>query len=39
VGLGLHLVTYYDRVFCFELTRTTTGYPSTGFFLRSTFPI
>lgn len=39
VGLGLHLVTYYDRVFCFELTRTTTGYPRTGFFLRSTFPI
>ncbi|MVN75870.1 BamA/TamA family outer membrane protein [Hymenobacter sp. HMF4947] len=39
VGLGLHLVTYYDRVFCFELTRTTTGYARTGFFLRSSFPI
>ncbi len=39
VGLGLHLVTYYDRVFCFELTRTLTVYPSTGFFLRTAFPI
>jgi outer membrane protein assembly factor BamA len=39
VGLGLHLVTYYDRVFCLELTRTLTVYPSTGFFLRTEFPI
>lgn len=39
VGLGLHLVTYYDRVFCFELTRTLTVYPSTGIFLRTSFPI
>ena len=36
-GLGLHLVTYYDRVFCFELTRTAQG--QNGFFLRSSFPI
>lgn len=39
VGLGLHLVTYYDRVFCIELTRTLTVYPSTGLFLRTEFPI
>jgi outer membrane protein assembly factor BamA len=39
VGLGLHLVTYYDRVFCLELTRTLTVYPSTGLFLRTEFPI
>jgi outer membrane protein assembly factor BamA len=39
VGLGLHLVTYYDRVFCIELTRTLTVYPSTGVFLRTAFPI
>jgi outer membrane protein assembly factor BamA len=39
VGLGLHLVTYYDRVFCLELTRTLTVYPRTGFFLRTAFPI
>ncbi|MDJ0363876.1 POTRA domain-containing protein [Hymenobacter sp. H14-R3] len=39
VGLGLHLVTYYDRVFCFELTRTLTVYPTTGIFLRTSFPI
>ncbi len=39
VGLGLHLVTYYDRVFCFELIRTLTVYRSTGFFLRTSFPI
>lgn len=38
-GLGLHLVTYYDRVFCIELIRTLTVYPSTGVFLRTTFPI
>jgi outer membrane protein assembly factor BamA len=36
-GLGLHLVTYYDRVFCFELTRTAQS--QTGFFIRSSFPI
>ena len=36
-GLGLHLVTYYDRVFCFELTRTAQA--QTGFFIRSAFPI
>jgi outer membrane protein assembly factor BamA len=36
-GLGLHLVTYYDRVFCFELTRTAQA--QTGFFIRSSFPI
>ncbi|MDO7886168.1 POTRA domain-containing protein [Hymenobacter cheonanensis] len=39
VGLGLHLVTYYDRVFCIELIRTLTVYPSTGVFLRTAFPI
>jgi outer membrane protein assembly factor BamA len=39
VGLGLHLVTYYDRVFCIELTRTITVYPSTGIFFRTAFPI
>jgi outer membrane protein assembly factor BamA len=39
VGLGIHLVTYYDRVFCIELTRTLTVYPSTGVFLRTAFPI
>ncbi len=39
VGLGLHLVTYYDRVFCLELTRTLTVYPTTGIFLRTSFPI
>nr|WP_236018639.1 POTRA domain-containing protein [Hymenobacter sp. BT559] len=39
VGLGLHLVTYYDRVFCVELTRTLTVYPSTGVFFRTAFPI
>jgi hypothetical protein len=37
VGLGLHLVTYYDRVFCFELART--AHHQTGFFIRSSFPI
>jgi outer membrane protein assembly factor BamA len=36
-GLGVHLVTYYDRVFCFELTRTAQA--QTGFFIRSSFPI
>jgi outer membrane protein assembly factor BamA len=39
VGLGIHLVTYYDRVFCIELTRTLTVYPSTGVFFRTAFPI
>ena len=39
VGLGVHFVTYYDRVFCIELTRTLTVYPSTGVFLRTAFPI
>lgn len=38
-GLAVHLVTYYDRVFCFEVTRTTTGYPATRFLLRTGFPI
>jgi hypothetical protein len=38
-GLGLHLVTYYDRVFCIELIRTLTVYPGTGVFLRTAFPI
>jgi outer membrane protein assembly factor BamA len=36
-GLGLHVVTYYDRVFCFEVART--AHHQTGFFIRSTFPI
>ena len=39
VGLGLHLVTYYDRVFCLEVTRTLTVYPRTGLFVRTSFPI
>lgn len=39
IGLGLHLVTYYDRVFCIELIRTLTVYPGTGVFLRTAFPI
>ena len=39
VGAGVHFVTYYDRVFCLELIRTLTVYPSLGFFLRSSFPI
>jgi outer membrane protein assembly factor BamA len=39
VGLGVHFVTYYDRVFCIELTRTLTVYPALGFFLRTSFPI
>lgn len=37
IGLGLHLVTYYDRVFTFEYTRNLRG--QGGFFLRSEFPI
>jgi outer membrane protein assembly factor BamA len=36
-GLGLHVVTYYDRVFCFEISRTAQA--QTGFFIRSSFPI
>ncbi len=36
-GLGLHLVTYYDRVFTLEYTRTVQG--QGGFFFRSAFPI
>ncbi len=36
-GVGVHFVTYYDRVFCFELTRTAQA--QTGFFIRSSFPI
>ena len=37
VGLGLHLVTYYDRVFTVEYTLNGLG--QTGYFFRSTFPI
>ncbi len=37
VGLGLHLITYYDRVFTLEYTLNGLG--QTGYFLRSTFPI
>ncbi len=37
VGLGLHLVTYYDRVFTLEYTLNGLG--QTGYFFRSTFPI
>ncbi|WP_345222628.1 POTRA domain-containing protein [Hymenobacter koreensis] len=37
VGIGLHLVTYYDRVFTLEYTRTRHGFG--GFFFRSEFPI
>ncbi|QNH61899.1 POTRA domain-containing protein [Hymenobacter sediminicola] len=36
-GIGLHLVTYYDRVFSLEYTRNLRG--QGGFFLRSEFPI
>ncbi len=36
-GVGLHVVTYYDRVFCFEVSRTAQN--QTGFFIRSSFPI
>ncbi|GAB2948762.1 hypothetical protein GCM10027048_12110 [Hymenobacter coalescens] len=35
-GIGLHLVTYYDRVFTLEYTRTIHGY--SGFFVRTEFP-
>jgi len=37
VGVGLHLVTYYDRVFTAEYT--VNGLGQTGYFFRSTFPI
>ncbi|WP_375434296.1 POTRA domain-containing protein [uncultured Hymenobacter sp.] len=37
VGVAMHLVTYYDRVFTFEYTRTLRG--QGGFFFRSEFPI
>ena len=37
VGLGLHLVTYYDRVFTIEYTLNGLG--QTGYFFRAEFPI
>lgn len=37
LGLGLHLVTYYDRVFTLEYARTLNGFG--GFFFRTEFPI
>ena len=37
VGIGLHLVTYYDRVFTAEYTLNGLG--RTGYFLRAEFPI
>ncbi len=36
-GLGLHLVTYYDRVFTVEYTLNGLG--QTGYFFRAEFPI
>ena len=36
-GVAMHLVTYYDRVFTLEYTRTLLG--QGGFFFRSQFPI
>ncbi|MCR5887739.1 BamA/TamA family outer membrane protein [Hymenobacter sp. J193] len=36
-GLGVHLVTYYDRVLTLEYTRTVTG--GAGFYVRTEFPI
>ena len=36
-GLGLHLVTYYDRVFTLEYTLNGLG--QAGYFFRSAFPI
>ncbi|WP_400192435.1 BamA/TamA family outer membrane protein [Hymenobacter sp. B81] len=36
-GVGLHLVTYYDRVFTLEYTRTRHGFG--GLFFRTEFPI
>lgn len=35
-GVGLHLVTYYDRVFTLEYSRTIHGFG--GFFVRTEFP-
>jgi outer membrane protein assembly factor BamA len=37
IGLGLHLVTYYDRVFTAEYT--VNGLGQTGYFFRAEFPI
>ncbi|MBC8082921.1 MAG: BamA/TamA family outer membrane protein [Hymenobacter sp.] len=37
VGVGMHLVTYYDRVLTLEYTRTLRG--QGGLFFRSEFPI
>lgn len=37
IGLGLHLVTYYDRVFTAEYTLNGLG--QTGYFFRAEFPI
>lgn len=37
LGLGLHLVTYYDRVFTAEYTLNGLG--QTGYFFRAEFPI
>ncbi|WP_345237703.1 POTRA domain-containing protein [Hymenobacter saemangeumensis] len=37
VGVGLHLVTYYDRVFTAEYTLNGLG--ETGYFFRTSFPI
>lgn len=39
VGIGLHLVTYYDKVFRFELSRLLSGYPKYVFLLGTGFPI
>jgi outer membrane protein assembly factor BamA len=36
-GIGLHAVTYYDKVFVIEYTLNGRG--ETGFFLRTSFPI
>jgi outer membrane protein assembly factor BamA len=38
-GIGLHLVTYYDKVFRFELSRLLNGYPRYVFLLGAGFPI
>ena len=37
VGFGLHLVTFYDRVFTAEYTLNRLG--QTGYFFRASFPI
>ena len=39
VGLGAHLVTYYDRVFRFEIVRTLSVYPQIVFLFNTGFPI